>query len=1100
MPYRSKSRKQSEPSSSPHTLIQMVSVLVAVVCLIMRLPAFTVICCGFLIARFMAKRPQLSGKWPDGKPRAIGGERRLEASWRRASRWMDGGLLPISADACPAFMLGFFAYGWITYDPLQIGVPGWRVLIAIMDGVCAYVTVMSVEQWARDKTITVQGLDTHMRQRRTPWAKKRLPQIFGCILGAIPFGVVCWAFTGLWWPMFMMMSGVAGFPMISAHRQAKQSFRQDYRIALRLWSWLNQLDKPPVRQMLGYVSDTQTGADGSSVSIVHTSNADEWVSDGVTKILTPVTQQDGLLAGFQYAGQDRTKIVLSIIPQQVPQPVDLLADPIMLQARLGVDENRMGAMYGAFPGQITHLQQVATRNGKPAMFAFQIDGTNADWTLIARDWLKNAEPGRFGDWMNMEHILIIPDPSHTFGWVCLDDQWDAYEWDRGKIQPLLSNMLTRDHDRLSRYFQLIQEDKDLKNTFTVALESAKLPAPATIWHDTWRQLRNPFGWTVTVVQMSIQRGNDVHEYMKPDLRPAFGESHVADILPVFDPNTNQLMTRRMLFVQAARTGHRENDRIPDTLRDLTGVDEASSMLAQALVSRACAQTLKSPCTVGEARQLASKGSVWRMRIRLENGVTAADLRRVQERLKSMMGADMTFWDWRDASHVELWAGSHMTADPSLWRNSRDMQRMIRLQLDEAWAASKAVGVDGRPVTTVKVLKAAGQLTRADFRLPAGLGVEGALSKLDAFRATSGYMYTRRIPSDQGLSLLMAVSDPLPRMIPCDWNLLNGTDTSLPFATGDDGSIVTFDPHDTAHLLITGQTMSGKTSAAVTLVDAALRHNWMVFIGDPVKNANDFSSVKSKCVGFATGLADCVAMLQWVDREGQRRKNLQTAYGVANIDDLPEDVRPKRILVFLDELVSLLELSDGKRRKPTGDPDIDNEILLEDWRDQCKRKAGAAISHILTQHRSQGITMILGSQTLKAESMQALGDAGTAKSQLGRLFIGNGNTTGNVSDVNVMEANRLIRQTLESGGMPKGRGLYERMGRGVQMVQCWYSGKPEDIQPHMSDLPDAIPVDWSDLIPSKPRLVGVVDEPSEPVEIVTVDDTEPIGEDDGFIVD
>ncbi|WP_214374982.1 cell division protein FtsK [Bifidobacterium sp. SO1] len=1089
-----------EPSS-PHTPIRILSLIGGLLLAVLHLPGMTVICLGFLIARFTAKRPTLSGKWPDGRPRAEGvGERRREASWRRATRWLDGGLLPSGADACPAIMLGILTFAWVAWDPDHMGVPAWRLTVAVLDAVCAYLNVMGWQAARRDMTCTVKGLDTHMRRRRVPWARKRLPMIGACMLASLPLGLLAWAFTGAWWPTLLFTVGLAGVPMIPAHRQAGRAFKSDYATALKLWSWLDRMDKPPIRQMPGYVSDTETGQDGSLVCTLHTPDANEWVSDGLNRVLTPITQQDGLLCGFAYAGQDRTKVIMSVCPVQPPRPADLLADRVMLASRLGVDETRMGAMYGAFPGRITGLKPVASRDGRPAVWSFEVDGTNADWTLIGRDWLKGAEPGRFGDWMNMEHVTVIPDPGGTRAWVCMDEQWDRYEWDGRTIRPLMTRTLTRNMNDIPRYFALIRRDADLKTTFTGGLETAKLPAPATIWHDTANRLRNPYGWTVTVTQMSIQRGHDVHEYMKPDLRPAFGESHYADVLPVFDPNTRQLMTRRLMFVQAERTNHKENDRIPDMLRDLTGADDASRMLAQCVVSRACAQALKSPCTVGDAAQLAVRGSMWRMRIRLENGVTAADLRRVQERLKSMMGADLTLWDWRDASHVELWAGTRMDANPRLWRNRRDMERMIRLRLDEAWAASKATGADGRPVTTVRVGEAGGMLTRADFTLPAGLGVEGALSKLDGFRATSGFMYARRIQSDTGLSLLLAEKDPLPAMIPCDWNALDGDDTALPFATGDDGSTVVLDPHDTAHLLITGQTMSGKTSAAVTLADGALRRGWMLFIGDPVKNANDFSGVRSKCSGFATGLADCVGMLQWVDREGQRRKDLQTSHGVANLDDLPDDVRPKRILVFLDELVSMLELSSGARRKPTGDPDIDNENLMEDWRDMCKRKAGAAISHILTQHRSQGITLILGSQMLKAESMKALPDAGMAKGQLGRLFIGSGNTAGNVSDMNIGEANRLIRQALDSGGMPKGRGLYERMGRGVQMVQCWYSGKPDDIAEHMSDIPDATPVDWTDLIPAKPRLVGVVDEPEpeeEPVETIRVDDTD---EDDDFEID
>lgn len=279
-----------------------------------------------------------------------------------------------------------------------------------------------------------------------------------------------------------------------------------------------------------------------------------------------------------------------------------------------------------------------------------------------------------------------------------------------------------------------------------------------------------------------------------------------------------------------------------------------------------------------------------------------------------------------------------------------------------------------------------------------------MGRLDAFRATGGFMYARRVRGDAPLTLLLSRMDPLPERVMADWRLM-GADpdsTGLPFAVGDDGRTVLFDPHDTAHLLITGQTMSGKTSAAVTLVNAALLHGWQAFVGDPVKSGNDFAPVKGKLSGFATGLDECAAMLDWIDREGRRRLALQKEHGAENIDMLPAGIRPPRIIVFLDEFVSLLELSKGVKRNPTGDPDVDNMIMMDAWRDRLKRRIGASVSHILTQHRSQGITMILGSQMMKAESMDALPDAGLAKSQMGRLFVGAGDVRGNVSARNERE--------------------------------------------------------------------------------------------------
>ena len=84
--------------------------------------------------------------------------------------------------------------------------------------------------------------------------------------------------------------------------------------------------------------------------------------------------------------------------------------------------------------------------------------------------------------------------------------------------------------------------------------------------------------------------------------------------------------------------------------------------------------------------------------------------------------------------------------------------------------------------------------------------------------------------------------------------------------------------------------------------------------------------------------------------------------------------------------------------------------------------------------------------------------------LGHVFLGNGDTAGNVSQSNVREANRLLKQAMNSGGMPKGRGLYERMGRGVNMFQAWWGGAGDDLKQACASLPDVEPLDLGRFTP------------------------------------
>ncbi|MED7651745.1 UNVERIFIED_CONTAM: hypothetical protein DV099_10790, partial [Bifidobacterium longum] len=67
---------------------------------------------------------------------------------------------------------------------------------------------------------------------------------------------------------------------------------------------------------------------------------------------------------------------------------------------------------------------------------------------------------------------------------------------------------------------------------------------------------------------------------------------------------------------------------------------------------------------------------------------------------------------------------------------------------------------------------------------------------------------------------------------------------------DDGRTVLFDPPDTAPLLITGQTTSGKTGAAPALGQAAPFHGGQESVRDPGKTGTELCPVNGQPAGVA----------------------------------------------------------------------------------------------------------------------------------------------------------------------------------------------------------------------------------------------------------
>lgn len=1056
---RSRSRMQAEPAD-PMPAVIVLSWLLAVPLTVFSLPGMILPMLAHMLARVCARRPHGSGKdrWMGGTVPDGPGERRKEAAWRRMTRWPYGNPLPVSADMCP--VLAFAAACCITQ-------PLWAWPFQFMG---AWLCASAWVQMRRDLTLRENMLEWNMRRRRVPWARKRAIQcVLAGLIGLIVSVPVC-LLTGRVEPMLILLA-CAGLPMLGAHREAARSFRLDVECATLMHRWADAGAKPVTPSRPGRVHDARRGGDGSLLFLMDVPNARAWTADGVRAGIAPEAQRDGMLPGIVLDGSDLTRVLVALTPVQHHDGI--ITDRTALEAALTVDETRACMMYGALPGRISRLRPVAYRDGRPAVWSFTISGSNADWMMIGRDWLKGATQEGFEDWGLPYGLSIVADQNANHGWVTDGNGWHDVDWDTAACQPLMADRPTRDHSDPAYYLDLIGQNMRELGVWQAALAKARIDAPSTIDFDSRHDVDSPDGWRLTVTRMLLpSTGVSVADYQRIDLRPAFGESYVADVLPVRD--ATGWHSRIMLFVQAPRKGAPWNARIPGMLRDLSDGGDAHCTLARIIVSRACATVLKRPALIGRACQLAADRSwtMWRMPVELGDGVTADDVRRATERLKSTMGADRMLLQWADAGRVVLWAGV-TPPDGALWARDRDRLMYERLILDDAWTQSGARGADGRPPQTSSIGDGGGVLLKVSFALPAGLGVEDALRRLDAFRATSGYTYTRRVPGP-GLTLLLAHSDPIPQRVDTDWRLLEGamSDTSLPFATGDDGGIVTYDPHDTAHLLITGMTMSGKSSAAVTLVCGMLKRGWMVFVADPVKHAGDFTMIRDRLAGVADGLNETAAMLAWIMQENDRRKQLQMSLGVEDYDRIPEADRPPRIGVFLDEFNSTLERM-PKARPSNGDPDVENENAMNAYEGGLKARIGSLTGRLLKEARSQGITIILGAQQLNTSQLDLLPPE--SKNMLGRLFVGGGNPAGNVSVNNEMEANRLIRQMLTSGGMPRGRALYERMGRGVTMVQCWYSGKGGQLADGLADVPSRQPVDWSRYLQAPPRLFGAVHE-------------------------
>lgn len=1061
-------------------LVRTLSWPLAVIATLFGLPGGLILPAGYLIARMTARGVEYDSKDPWG--RACPTDSKGDASYRRAKHWLDDPnvLLPSSADSAVSAGLACLT---------ALPVHGWWQLAQIL-GVYMWLQAFWAER--RDRTLTPEGRNLGVRQRRVKWAKTQTGAIVRHMLPGIPVGVIAAAASGLIPLAFAPPLLLAALPMRGAHRQAKRQADLDAKAARLVWGWID--DKAVTKGRPGTVMDTERGEHGEYAFAMTTpSGAREWATQNTALAFAPHAQSDGMEIGFALDGMDERRVRVAIAPTDMPELSDLMDDPVGLAARMLIDEVRVGACYSATPGRVTGLKACATRDGHTVLYSFDVQGTNADWSNIDGDWLKGSTDPKFGDWMGAAGLTILADPS-GHGWVALDDQWRSMDFDEKACRPLrwAKAQTPRSDPSTAAYLETLQRTKQEKAKWSTAASAFKLSPPVTLRYSDEREYRSDAGWTLTRLPMTLSGdGSDATAWLKADFRPVFGDSLVADILPT---RSGSGWSRRIIdYIHAGRAG---NTSMPDALRDLNGNGQAERLLARVLVSRAFANTLKKPAFVSEPRQCLRDGrdTLWRVDVELFGGMTTADARKGEGRVRALAGADVALWEWVDDSHVTLWAGSAIPADVSAWTMPRLYAKAMTLRLSQCWAQAGAVTRDGRSITTVELGPGPNRMVRAVFSLPGGLSEEKADAATSTFLNAAGYGYMKPFDVDEPgrFGLLLAEHDPLPERLDADWSLLDRSHPRrIPFGLKDDGSPAVWDVSKTPHLLASGTTGSGKSSVSVTCTLAMLKMGWRVAVTDPSKGANDFRPIRDRLIAFEDSLEGCYALLQWAEGEMKRRARLIKEYGGGDFTTLPDDVRPAPLMVFIDETNSLLGEDEKALPNPNDDPELENANIMLKWRNGLRHNIGLRLSHLLTQSRSAGIAVLLGAQQLKAGSLNALPAASTCKEMLGRVFLGNGETAGNISTAHVREANRMLRQ---AGSMPKGRGLYEPMGGGLDMVQCWWSGMGGELAANAADVPVVEPVDLSEYMPPKPDVVGAVDEPVEE----TVEATLSFG--DGFVLD
>lgn len=533
---------------------------------------------------------------------------------------------------------------------------------------------------------------------------------------------------------------------------------------------------------------------------------------------------------------------------------------------------------------------------------------------------------------------------------------------------------------------------------------------------------------------------------------------------------------------------------PDDLEPVPGSQAPDWVLAGLLNSAFKAARLAGRPELVSAVALtksSSRGHIWKLHVRLYDGVTLSDVRTAARRIKETWASSwLRVAEATDGCYI--YAGA--LQDKVELKSSGIAKEIDALDWEQIFIDSKISGIGGsmpRLVSTSK-LEHNQQVKKLRFDLT-GTGLVFAKFKGEraSLEANSGnaFVEARQVKNKpQEIDLMVCEIDPMPEKSDYDWDYIDNA-TGIPFATGVEGEPIAYDFRADAHLLVAGASGGGKSVLLQSLIYGALVRGYEIYIADPTKGGADFQFAAPYAKSITAEVYEAAAMMKSIYAEVVRRKNVNSAHGVGNYRDLPEDIRPKHIVLVLDEFTSLMQ-PDPLPTK-SDDPELQAEYDQALALNKAKTEIGIYTGKIAREARSAGVTLFLATQKLTAKLLDSIPGAGDLKVNLSRLLLGKATFGEKQSALkNATEAPEL------GTSIPRGRGLFEASGSPTAIIQAWYNPAEqrilaEKLSERLDPLLDSERLDVSPFLAAPvdmgPAVIDyVLEDPDDVVELDAID--------------
>lgn len=175
-----------------------------------------------------------------------------------------------------------------------------------------------------------------------------------------------------------------------------------------------------------------------------------------------------------------------------------------------------------------------------------------------------------------------------------------------------------------------------------------------------------------------------------------------------------------------------------------------------------------------------------------------------------------------------------------------------------------------------------------------------------------------------------------------------------------------DLESSAGLMIVGTPNSGKSVAVNSLLYDALVKGWQVAVSTTAAKSVDYEWMREWVIEAGFGVDSprhILAMLRNVYEQGQQRVELLHEYGKQKISELPPDVRPKPLLVVMDEVQQTFTYMEEPKTLPKDHPLRVEAIEYNSFVAGVKSQ----LLKIAAEMRFAGIRVLLATQMAQANT-------------------------------------------------------------------------------------------------------------------------------------